>query len=330
MNWEIRQGDALERLREMADESVHCVVTSPPYYGLRDYGVAGQIGLEKSPEEYIARMVEVFREVRRVLRGDGTLWMNMGDSYASSEGKRKVGDKVGDKQSTNGGSMGVPSRGGNGFKPKDLMGMPWRLALAMQADGWYLRCDIIWHKPSPMPESVTDRPTKAHEYIFLMSKSQNYYYDAEAIKEPVAGGAHARGNGVNPKAKVPTGWDTGKGGHTALTGRYKNKQNESFSGAVAELVTSRNKRSVWTVASEGFSDVHFATFPPKLIEPCILAGCPEGGLVLDPFSGAGTTVMTALRLGRNGVGIELSEEYCEMSRRRIVDDAPLFNSLTTN
>ena len=325
-------GDALEVLRGMPAESVHCVVTSPPYFGLRDYGVAGQMGLETSPEVYLANMVAVFREVRRVLRKDGTCWVNMGDSYAASGRGSNPVDSAFQKQASNRGSVeGVHTdqarRAPSGFKPKDLMGMPWRLALALQADGWYLRCDIIWQKPNPMPESVRDRPTKAHEYVFLLSKSPRYFYDAEAVKEPVTGTAHARGGGVNPKArgyKMPDGWATGPGAHGTIhpEGREKGRsaaaseypgrdardentrraktpgknsrihvdrdvahgdrpfhprQNESFSAAVAGLVSKRNIRSVWTIAPAPYRKAHFATFPSALVRPCILAGTSEAG-----------------------------------------------------
>ena len=298
-DWEIRHGDVLDELRKMPDESVQCVVTSPPYWGLRDYGMTGQIGLEKSLAEYIEKMVTVFREVRRVLRGDGTLWLNLGDSYASSgRSDRQESPGVGAKQ-----EMKAPGRklewragGGHNFswfipffgtriKPKDLVGVPWRLAFALQADGWYLRSDIIWHKPNPMPESVTDRPTKAHEYLFLLAKSEHYYYDAEAIKEP----------GTSAPTKMPDGWDTAPGSHGTIhrAGRERGKRTEKQRGhgrrhegfnARWDAMTKeeqcgigRNKRSVWTIATKPYAEAHFATFPPSLVEPCILAGCPSGG-----------------------------------------------------
>ncbi len=347
-------GDALEVLKQLPDESVHCCVTSPPYWNLRDYGVKGQMGLEKTPQEYIANMVEVFREVRRVLRSHCTAWVNMGDNYAGSwgaQGQTPDPEKMNRYQIN--ASPDVLSGAGSlknlgGLKRKDMMGMPWRLAFALQDDGWYLRQDIIWHKPTAMPESVKDRCTKAHEYIFLLSKSEKYYYDWEAIKEPVTGNAHARGNGVNPKAVA--GRDNGPGDHSTIDhnkprhqvrpgpkddgrkeqglkdstkfGRgagWRNKQNESFSGAVNELVDSRNKRSVWTIPSKGYSGAHFATFPPALIEPCILAGCPEGGIVLDTFAGSGTTGEVAAQLGRQSALIELNPEYFELMKARVID-----------
>ncbi len=286
MNLQILQGDCIEQLRTLADESVQCCVTSPPYWGLRDYGVAGQIGLEKTPQEYLEKMTAVFREVKRVLRKDGTCWVNLGDSYAQDG---KWGGQSGNKNYTSAGGGYSRERKLTSLKPKDLIGIPWRVAFALQADGWYLRSDIIWHKPNPMPESVTDRPTKSHEYIFLLSKSEKYFYDAEAIKEPVTGNAHTRGDGVNPKSKwkTPDGWDTtkGEGGHGTFhkTGREKGKvkQNESFSEAVTQLVSNRNKRTVWTVPTYSFSDAHFATYPPNLIKPCILAGTSAFGACID-------------------------------------------------
>lgn len=329
----VHHGDALEVLRTMDAGSAQTCVTSPPYWGLRDYGTDGQLGLEASPEQYVEKMVEVFREVRRVLRDDGTLWLNLGDSYFGGRCGARDPERW-PKQSRND-HMPTGAKDAGGGKQKDLVGIPWRVAFALQADGWYLRSDIIWSKPNPMPESVTDRPTKAHEYIFLMSKSQRYYYDAEVIKEPVTGGAHARGNGVNPKALLqgdhPRNVDCryqapGQPEHTGLRRKgLRAKQNPSFSAAVAGLVDTRNKRSVWTVQSHAFPEAHFATFPPKLIEPCVLAGCPTGGVVLDPFCGSGTTGLVALRADRRFVGIELNDQYVTMARDRIHGDGPLLN-----
>ena len=295
----ILRGDCLDRLRELPDESVHCCVTSPPYYGLRDYGVAGQIGLEPTLDAYLAKMVEVFREVRRVLRSDGTLWLNIGDSYAANRGYQVPDSKHVDV----GNSRGMKAAT-DGFKVKDLMGVPWRLAFALQADGWWLRQDIIWHKPNPMPESVTDRCTKAHEYIFLMAKSERYYYDQAAIMEEGTG--RACGNAGPGKYEGVALCDT--------------KQRKHLIKAADE----RNKRSVWTVTTQPFKEAHFATFPPALIEPCILAGCPVGGTVLDPFGGAGTTGLVADRLQRDAILIELNPEYADMAERRIQGDSPLF------
>lgn len=281
-SWHVECCDVLAGLRAMPGGEVQTVITSPPYWGLRNYGVDGQLGLEPSIAEYLAKMVEVFREVRRVLRPDGTLWLNLGDSYMGS-GRGPQGQ---------GGSLlqsywsddehrdGLPLRGqcSDGLKPKDLCMVPFRLAIALQMDGWWVRAPIIWDKPNPMPESVYDRPTTSHEYVFLCAPSARYFYDAEAVRGPVTGTANARGNGVNPKAKVPMGWDTGPGSHRDLTGRYpRSKQNESFSGSVTELGTSRNLRTVWRIATEAYHGAHFATFPTELVRPCILAGTSERG-----------------------------------------------------
>ena len=446
--WSIRQGNALERLREMPDESVHCVVTSPPYWGLRDYGVHGAYGLEPTLNEYIERMVEVFREVRRVLRKDGTLWLNLGDAYAGS-GKGMNADgthSVGAKQETNIGSLTAPVKskrmprgegrwgGGDSYvpelKPKDLVGLPWRVAFALQADGWWLRSEIVWHKPNPMPESVRDRPTRAHEYVFLLTKSAKYFFDADAIREPNSQGIVERYN-AGPWHHEPRRYHDSEHGGTA--------RQAPLMGA--------NKRTVWSIATQPFPGSHFATFPEKLVEPCILAGTSERGVcgvtgdpwervverkpanpgkgprgthnppnprsdtgrngtsrkgdpgaiiaeqwqptcgapwervvavedaegrlgkgyhdhhddlgrgqrgvfsadgrptrtttgwqptcdhdaepvpatVLDPFCGSGTTGVVALRHGRSFIGIELSPEYVEMARQRIIGDAPLLN-----
>jgi len=288
---EIHVGDCRELLRQLPDDSIHCVVTSPPYWGLRDYGVDGQIGLEATPEEYVAVIVEIFREVRRVLRHDGTLWLNLGDCYATGAGK--VGESPG------GGKQGAR----------------WRVAFALQADGWYLRMDVVWSKPNPMPESVTDRPTRAHEFVFLLSKSADYFYDGDAIKEPVTGGAHHRGRGLNPKAvgKNEVSGDRRKDGFNE---RWRSKSNASYAAAMTGLVDTRNKRSVWTIASEPYGGAHFATFPTKLVTPCILAGCPADGIVLDPFGGSGTVGEVAEALGRRWILFELSETYADLARKR--------------
>jgi DNA modification methylase len=292
-------GDCLTVLKTMESESVHCCVTSPPYYGLRDYGVEGQLGLEPTLEEYIEKMVAVFREVKRVLRNDGTLWMNMGDTYAASRSYQVVDNKYKDVGNKIGHSLPP------GYKQKDLMGVPWRLAFALQADGWYLRSDIIWHKPNPMPESVTDRPTKSHEYVFLLSKNQKYYYNQEAVREESINGGMA--------VKMPDGMATHKGGHGSFhkDGREKGANN----GFIQP--TRRNLRTVWTIATQPFPEAHFATFPQKLVEPCIKAGCPEGGTVLDPFAGSGTTGLVAYNLGREFIGIELNPDYHKMAENRI-------------
>ena len=296
-------GDVLEGLQSLEDKSVQTCITSPPYWGLRDYGVDGQLGLEKTPEEYVEKLVAVFREVRRVLRDDGTVWLNLGDSYNGSGG-------AGGDYSTGGLKEGQPKYGrkfASNLKPKDLVGIPWRVAFALQADGWYLRQDIIWAKPNPMPESVRDRCTKAHEYIFLLSKSARYYYDNEAIKEE----AVLLRNCYRPfQDKVYENMDINR---QCLNPKFSDK-----------VYKTRNKRSVWTVPTKGFPGAHFATFPPDLITPCILAGAPVGGVVLDPFMGAGTTALTSQRLGRKWVGIELNPEYAELIKKRFGDTCPLF------
>jgi DNA modification methylase len=346
MTVKIINADVMEGLRQLPDESVHCCVTSPPYWGLRDYGVEGQIGLEATPSDFVSRLVDVFAEVRRVLRKDGTCWVNLGDSYAGSYGAqgKAINGSISDNQvlahphkASGTGSLkrfrsGNPDKnGGNsnrdgvgtvaGLKAKDLIGVPWRVAFALQADGWYLRSDIIWHKPNPMPESVTDRPTKAHEYVFLLSKSERYYYDHEAIKEA------ATYSGPNSPASIasPYGQEfarRAKEGKNETDHRGKAGFNARWDAAEAngEAPTSRNKRSVWSISTAPFAEAHFATFPPELPEICIKAGCPVGGTVLDPFSGAGTTAMVADRLQRNAIGIELNPEYAAMSQRRIDGD----------
>lgn len=323
-------GDCRALLATLPDESVHCCVTSPPYFGLRDYGVEGQLGLEATPAAFIDVMVEVFRQVRRVLRSDGTLWLNIGDSYASSAGGYSETASRGTSSSPRigKGTMEAVVKGHlrsppSGLKPKDLIGVPWRLALALQDDGWYLRQDIIWSKPNPMPESVRDRCTKAHEYIFLLSKSERYHFDQEAILEPASPNTHAR-MAQNVAAQAGSDRVPGKtNGPMKAVGRKNapdgsgTKSNESFHAATAGYVEKRNKRSVWTIATQPFKEAHFATFPPALVEPCIRAGCPRGGTVLDPFGGAGTTGLVAQRLQRDAILIELNPAYAEMARKRI-------------
>ena len=332
MSVRILIGDVRDKLAELPDESVHCVVTSPPYGGLRDYGTAGQIGLEETFPAWLAIMVDVFREVRRVLRKDGVAWVQMGDCYNSgTSAKRKAPTTGVDVGGWNDAEIDGGARVHfKGLKTKDLVGQPWRLAFALQDDGWWLRRDVIWSKPNAMPETVHDRPATAHEYLFLLTRSARYAYDAEAIKEQVSGTAHARGDGINAKIKVPGGWDTGDGAHGTIhrDGRgkpeYRSRQNASFSSAVNELVETRNKRSVWEIPTAPFSGAHFATFPPALVEPCILAGCPKGGTVLAPVGGAGTTGLVADRHGRNAILIELNPEYAEIARKRIKADAGMF------
>ena len=375
----IFHGDCRAILAQLEPDSVQCCVTSPPYWGLRDYGIppsvwggspecehewgdsvavsatnhvdkrrwnharngrgedqpveklpgwkrqmieqgqfcqlcgawSGCLGLEPTPDLFVEHIVEVFEAVRRVLRPDGTLWVNLGDSFCSSPGNGR-GANPERASLANGGK--TPHRSAmdktrcDGLKPKDLVGVPWLCAFALRSAGWWLRSEIIWHKPNPMPESVTDRPTKAHEQIFLFAKSAKYYYDADAIKEP-----------ANWASKMPDGWDTGEGGHGTIhrNGRQKG-ENIGASG------DSRNRRSVWSIPTSPCPEAHFATFPPKLIEPCILAGCPEGGLVLDPFSGAGTTAMVCKELGRRFMGCELNPSYIEIAEKRIGKQEVLF------
>lgn len=300
-------GDCIQSLQKLPEKFVHTCVTSPPYFGLRDYGHEGQIGLEPTPDEFVAKLVSVFREVRRVLRDDGTLWLNLGDSYAGSGVRSSNPGGKTEKQSTNVGSFvgrAAADVTPRGFKPKDLIGIPWRVAFALQADGWYLRQDIIWHKPNPMPESVTDRCTKAHEYIFLLSKSERYYFDHDAIKEPLAGSSI-------PRLKQDIANQVG-------TTRAVGKTNGNFK-AQGDLTTGlRNKRSVWTVTTKPYKGAHFATFPPDLITPCVLAGAPPEGIVLDPFMGSGTTAMVAVTHGRQYVGCELNPEYGPLQEERII------------
>jgi len=277
---------------------VPCCVTSPPYFGLRDYGMDGQIGMEDTPQAFVARLVEVFREVRRVLRNDGTLWLNLGDSYAGA-GYSNNKNTGGASRAQGGGQKHRPV---SGLMNKQLIGIPWRVAFALQEDGWYLRQEIIWHKPNPMPESVRDRCTKAHEQIFLLSKSPRYYFDSEAIKEPVAESSVARL--AQPTLAQQKGLE-----------RVPGKTNGNMK-AVGNGET-RNRRSVWTVTTKPFRGAHFATFPPDLIEPCILAGCPVGGTVLDPFGGSGTTAGVAIKHGRKAILCELNPEYAAMIHERV-------------
>jgi DNA modification methylase len=281
--------------------------------------MADQIGLEQTPDAFVAELVAVFREVKRVLRDDGTLWLNLGDSYTGSAKSGGVGTSNLNepKDSFVARSAELPKKGGDGLKPKDLIGIPWRVAFALQADGWYLRQDIIWHKPNPMPESVKDRCTKAHEYIFLLSKSDRYYYDADAIREPHESleATARRTNQHNKGTKYEARPDMGSGDGRARTDLFHEN--------------GRNKRSVWTVTPQPFKGAHFATFPPDLIEPCIKAGSKAGDVVLDPFGGAGTTGLVADRLGRNAVLCELNPEYAKMAGERIAGENPMFTEVTT-
>lgn len=298
-------GDCRESMRKMIAEGVkvQTCVTSPPYFGLRDYQVDGQLGLEATPQEYVSNMVEVFRLVRELLAEDGTCWINLGDSYAANRGyqvpsKLMNGDMTNQAQAGDGHGMRASAFG---LKPKDLIGIPWRVSFALQEDGWFLRQDIIWSKPNPMPESVTDRCTKAHEYLFLLSKSERYYFDQGAIKEPLAASSIERLSQPNLENQVGSGRVPGK-----TNGNMK---------AVGGSET-RNKRSVWTVPTQPYSEAHFATFPPALIEPCILAGAPAGGIVFDPFLGSGTTAQVAQVLGRQWLGCELNPSYADLQKAR--------------
>lgn len=304
--------DALELLRHIPDESVQCCVTSPPYWGLRDYGIAGQLGLEKTPEEYVEKMVQVFHEVRRVLRKDGTLWLNLGDSYMGSwgnngsreGGQRQVNSVRYERHAWDDNIQRPPmSHKMPGLKEKNLAGIPWRVAFGLQADGWYLRQDIIWHNPNPMPESVRDRCTKAHEYIFLMSKNARYYFDNEDIKEDSIDKESI--NGLRKRGLR----------QCDKTGDPKLMQN--FYKLTGKVYKKRNRRSVWTITTKPYKGPHFATFPPDLVAPCILAGCPSGEIVLDPFAGSGTTGAVARNLGRKFIHIELSEKYCKLQLERL-------------
>lgn len=328
-NYRVLTGDCVEQMMTMESESVNTCVTSPPYFGLRDYGHNDQIGLESTPELFVEKMVHVFREVRRVMRDDGTLWLNLGDSYASQPSWGRGGGSTleGRRHGEEGG--GSSDRSKWGLKAKDLVGIPWMVAFALRADGWYLRQDIIWSKPNPMPESVTDRCTKAHEYLFMLTKSPRYYFDHEAIKEPAV------------KGSAGSEFHTGKTGKHQL-GRASTKtrsKRDSFKrddSKRAEVIPgqsvgthrpdreessydteTRNKRSVWTVATRPFKGAHFATFPPALITPCVLAGCPVGGTVLDPFGGSGTTAEVAIRNNRNAVLCELNPQYVDLIHERL-------------
>lgn len=324
-------GDALLSLQQIEDETVDCCVTSPPYYGLRDYGADGQIGLETTPQEYIEKLVLIFREVRRILKKDGTLWLNMGDSYAGSgkgrnkDGRPCKGNSISrDNNNKFGGTLFSSKR--SEFKRKDLMGIPWELALALRNDGWYLRQDIIWYKPNCMPESVKDRCTKSHEYIFLLSKSDKYYFDYEAIKEPAVGfdnspPAGSKGTATPNSRRRKGNAKTFRGGGVYVGGNaFENSTTveRDSKGNTENLTGLRNKRDVWFVSTHGYSDAHFATFPEKLIEPCILAGSKKGGIVLDPFVGSGTTAAVAIKNERKYIGIDINPDYTVIAKERIL------------
>jgi DNA modification methylase len=289
----------------LVDGCVQCCVSSPPYFGLRDYGIGGQIGLEPSPEAYVAALVGVYREVWRVLADDGVAWLNLGDSYAHSTDQMPPQRGVLDDARRKAVFNGNTSRREHGLKPKDMIGIPWRVAFALQADGWYLRSDIIWAKPNPMPESVTDRPTKAHEYVFLLSKSERYYYNADALREPHQGGVsggrqYAQAKGLQLEKRNPNGQPNGQG-HNMYGLDHPN---------------GRNARSVWRISTQSYDGAHFATMPEKLAERCILAGSRPGDLVFDPFGGSGTTVRVARRFNRRGVMLDMNPAYLTLSRAR--------------
>lgn len=359
---EIIVGDALRELRRLPDESVQCVVTSPPYYALRDYGIeptkwpavryqpmtgakmnsakaqVACLGLEATPEDFIAHLILLFREVRRVLRADGVAWVNLGDNYSArptgshgfDDGRKKWEGRESAKNAKNRVSLR------NSVPEKNLMGMPWRFALAAQADGWILRSETIWNKPNPSPETIHDRPSKAHEQIFLLAKSPRYFYDKAAAREPVSGTANPRGKGLNPKAaavsKTPDSWDTstdaGRHGTVHRTGRERGRlvprNNEQYSAAITALVELRNWRDVWTIPSEPYKGAHFATFPTALPRRCIVATTRPGDVVLDFFAGSGTTGAVALELGRSAVLIEKSPTYADLARRRCESITPGF------
>jgi len=360
---QILVGDSLELLRQMPERSVHTCVTSPPYYGLRDYGLSPTdwpamefnpmpglpttsipsmlccLGMEQDPWAFIAHMVAIFREVRRVLRDDGTCWVNMGDSYASVAGGYAPSGSKGKHDIVSSATRGAVLHGRrrnppSGLKHKDLMGIPWRLAFALQADGWYLRQDIIWHKPNPMPESTRDRCTKAHEYLFLLSKSRKYYFNQAAIAEPLAPASVERLSQENWEDQKGSERVPGKtnGAMKAVGGSRRNSFARETKYSAGEhgqkgqhrpdrpnidYSETRNKRSVWSVPTVGFKGAHFATFPPNLIRPCILAGAPRGGMVLDPFGGAGTTALVAMQEGRRSILCELNPEYAALARARL-------------
>ncbi|MFZ9681451.1 MAG: DNA-methyltransferase [Bacteroidia bacterium] len=304
-------GDVLTRIKEIPDQTVQCVVTSPPYWGLRDYGHDGQLGLEPTPEAYVENMVAVFREIRRILKDDGVLWLNLGDSYAGSgkgrnaDGTHQEGGKQGTSRGTIEGKLHKTTV--ENLKPKDLIGVPWRVAFALQTDGWWLRQDIIWHKPNPMPESVTDRCTKAHEYLFMLTKNNRYYFNNQAITETASNAGKTGGSFAGRQ---------GTASYQAQSGGL---------GSPAKNYETRNKRSVWTINTKPFKGAHFAVMPEALCEPPILATSKENDLVFDPFTGSGTVATVALRHGRNYLGIELNPDYTQIAVDRITNDQPMLN-----
>lgn len=318
--------DCREGIKLLENESIDCCITSPPYWGLRDYGVDGQIGLEVSLNAYLECLVQLFREIKRVLKPGGTVWLNLGDSYVGTGGDRNSDPSSSifaaqEQHNPTGRYQKQKALKAMNLKPKNLIGIPWRVAFALQDDGWYLRQDNIWHKPNCMPEAVKDRTTRAHEYIFLLSKEKNYYYDHEIIKEDCV-----NGDASSPRGSKGVLGNQHKGNRKTFRGSGKYTQGQSYDntsivksksqGNESIKILKRNKRSVWTVATAQHKDAHFATFPEKLIEPCVLAGCPEGGLIIDPFMGSGTVGKVALENRRNFIGYEINSSYCEIAKRR--------------
>lgn len=338
MSWEVRTGDCIELMKAMEPDSVDCVVTSPPYWGLRDYGVDGAWGLEPTLAEYMDRMRSLGEALMRVLKPSGTFWLNLGDAYCNTNGYARA-----QAEWQRPGRNGAPANDRKldalhafGLKTKDLIGLPWRVAFALQGQGWYLRSEIIWHKPNPMPESVTDRPTRSHEQVFLLTKSARYWYDADAIADPITDISVAR--------LLQPNYENQEGSHRVHGMAIKGKRMKAVvksgpnsrihksrnpGGAVPQLRDewetdrpTRNSRSVWTIATQPYHEAHFATFPEELPKRCILAGCPEGGLVFDPFTGSGTTGAVAVRLGRRFIGSEVNPAYIELAERRIKAETP--------
>jgi len=303
----ILQGNCIDKIKELDDNSIDCVVSSPPYFGLRDYGVYGQFGLEKTYHDYLANTVKVFETFKPKLKNTATIWWNVGDSYNQNQSAGDRVSKYSKKQKTNQGNLGFKIESQKNLKVKDLLMIPNRVAIALQDAGWYIRSEIIWHKPNPMPESVRDRPTSCHEKIWLITKNKKYYYDAESIKEPVI-------TSVNTKSGCKFGGN-----------KTTKELNATISGKKWEYSSTRNKRNVWTITTKPFKEAHFATFPKDLIEPCIKAGCPEGGVVLDPFGGSGTTGIVAALNNRNAILIELNENYIDIANKRIDKEVGLFN-----